>query len=354
MPSMRTAVLFISCVALAVSAAVTEPETIPALPAADFDVSLHAKDSSTLAGFPGKVVRVVYSSASGESRTSVTLLPNSSEVRTTLDAGEWRVFAEIDDLRTPGSDYAGMLTLSVSNSTSADLLLEQTGSVTGFVYDEHNRSVAGTRLHLQCVSSFYDPAVFGNFSASDEFGAFSSRFVPAETPCTLLASFNGKLGSADVRLARGELKSLRIVLTREKAVSDNPWTSAALIAALVIGLLAITAYLLFFKPKPKHHQPAARHQQQKAGAKTALEATGILRTKKMQDVTNTLPEGERRVVEFLLENDGRSRQSKIFYALLIPKTTLSRLLYSLENKNIVKTQKFGKIKQVELSEWFMQ
>ncbi len=335
------------------AAAQTEPETIPALPAADFDVALHVKDASTLSGFPGKVIRLLFSSAS-ETRTTVALLPNDSAARTSLDGGEWRIFGEIDDPQTPGSDYAGVLALPVSNSTSADLLLQQTGSLTGSVHDESNRSISGARLKLECVSSFHDAALLDDPSASDEYGAFSLRYVPAGTPCRLHAIYNGKLGAADFTLSKGELRNLRVTLTGEKASEENPLTPA-MIFVLAVAILVILAYLLFFRKTKKPQTSAA--QPQKHPAKTATPSPSsqqaILRTRKMRDVIATLPEGERRVVEHLLENNGRSRHSKIFYALLIPKTTLSRLLFSLENKNIVRTQKFGKIRQVELSEWFL-
>jgi hypothetical protein len=149
---MRNAIPLLLCLFLACFACAqqNEPEQIPPLPAADLDVSLHAADCSTLQSFPGKVIRLVFSSGM-ESRTSVTLLSNDSTVRTALDAGVWRIFAEIDDLDTDGSDYAGLLMLAVSNSTSADLLLQQTGSATGLVLDESNRSVAGRPGQHACL-----------------------------------------------------------------------------------------------------------------------------------------------------------------------------------------------------------
>ena len=67
----------------------------------------------------------------------------------------------------------------------------------------------------------------------------------------------------------------------------------------------------------------------------------------------TLKDRERKVVEFLLENENKSTQSKIRYETTIPKTSLIRIFESLENKNIIKIERVGKLKKIELTEWFL-
>jgi uncharacterized membrane protein len=39
--------------------------------------------------------------------------------------------------------------------------------------------------------------------------------------------------------------------------------------------------------------------------------------------------------------------------LRMPKTTLARLLDGLEQKNIVRIERFGKLKKVSLTAWFL-
>ncbi|MFH1199862.1 MAG: hypothetical protein V1708_02235 [Candidatus Micrarchaeota archaeon] len=348
---------------LAVLACAQQNETglIPPLPAADIEMSLAVKDAGTLSLFPDRIVRLVFFGASG-TITSVRLLPNDSIARVSLDAGDWTAFGEIDDPSTPGSDYAGRIRLAVSKPAAADLLLQQAGSASGFVYDEANRSVAGARLSLECGCSFCDMDAFAdmnNCSNSNEYGAFSMRFIPAGTSCRLFASSGERIGFIEFSVKRGEKKNLRINLTGEKAVSESI-LSPFLIAIIGVILAAVLAFVFFLKRNKRvstnssFASPKSSSQRHSAAKlSNRNDKPGIALTRKMRDVIATLPQGERRVVEHLLENNGRSRHSKIFYALLIPKTTLSRLLFSLENKKIINTRKFGKIRQVELSEWFL-
>jgi len=75
-------------------------------------------------------------------------------------------------------------------------------------------------------------------------------------------------------------------------------------------------------------------------------------TNKMRIVLNALNERERSIVELLLANEGRLKQAKIARELLMPKTSLTRAVQSLEKRNIVRTTPLGKHKIVELTDWF--
>ena len=73
---------------------------------------------------------------------------------------------------------------------------------------------------------------------------------------------------------------------------------------------------------------------------------------------------ERKVVSFILDEQEKHvaktgsakgfylHQAKIVYGTGIAKTTLVRLLQSLEQKKIIEWEKAGKIKKVKLTEWF--
>ncbi|MFH1106966.1 MAG: hypothetical protein V1787_03650 [Candidatus Micrarchaeota archaeon] len=344
---MKAALLLVVLFPLLLFAA-GEEDSIPALPAGDLEVLLTVKDTSTLSGFPGRVVSITYL-GDEDRKKSVSLASNESIVRASLDSGVWLLHAEIDDPATPGSDHAGFLRLNVTNQTSADLLLEPVGSVQGFVVDASNRTVSGARLQLQCASSFFDPSSLNDFPESDEFGAFSLRFVPAGS-CKVLASSAGMVGSLDVALEGGELKNVLIPLSSSKSVQENPDGMLPYVLSAAV-LLVILAFYFFWR-RPRRSIPSKAHAV-RTNVQSPPRHRAARRTAKMDAIMRTLPEGERRIVEFLLENGGRGRLSKVFYALLIPKTTLSRLVFSLENKNIVKTQKFGKIRQLELTEWFI-
>jgi uncharacterized membrane protein len=63
---------------------------------------------------------------------------------------------------------------------------------------------------------------------------------------------------------------------------------------------------------------------------------------KASAVLSTLSEREREIAVFLLKSGGRAKRSQVQHKLLIPKTSLLRLLRSLERKNIIKLTPFGR------------
>jgi len=75
-------------------------------------------------------------------------------------------------------------------------------------------------------------------------------------------------------------------------------------------------------------------------------------SKRALDVISTLPEREAAVVNHLLDNKGRDTQSRIRKKLLIPKTSLFRIIASLEKKNVVNAVKDGKAVKVSFTDWF--
>ena len=86
---------------------------------------------------------------------------------------------------------------------------------------------------------------------------------------------------------------------------------------------------------------------------TDFGAGSYLTGSRIKDIINTLNDKESLVVNFLLEHENKSTQSKLKYGVNIPKTTLSRLLEKLEAKNIINIERIGKAKKIELTGWFL-
>jgi uncharacterized membrane protein len=121
--------------------------------------------------------------------------------------------------------------------------------------------------------------------------------------------------------------------------------------------IAAVAVLMMRARKEKEEKPAAVHEvkrEEEAREVAPQQAYGeMLVTQRMLDVMKALNERERSVVEFLLRSNGKARQSKIAFALVMPKTSLLRALYSLEHRNIVVSEKAGRRKEIALSGWFV-
>ena len=73
-----------------------------------------------------------------------------------------------------------------------------------------------------------------------------------------------------------------------------------------------------------------------------------------KDIFKTLRKNEKAIIEFLVEEKESVYFSKIHYKTGLSKGSLSRNIKSLEDKNIIKTFKEGKIRKIMLSEWFLE
>jgi uncharacterized membrane protein len=79
----------------------------------------------------------------------------------------------------------------------------------------------------------------------------------------------------------------------------------------------------------------------------------IAKDSRIQGILATLNKDERAVVDFLLKHKFKATQPQIFKETLIPKTTLARQAINLQAKNIIQTRKIRKIKELELTDWFI-
>ena len=59
-------------------------------------------------------------------------------------------------------------------------------------------------------------------------------------------------------------------------------------------------------------------------------------------------------MNYLQLNKGEVNQAIIRHNTGIPRTSLSRIMSSLENKNIIKVRKEGKAVKVSLTDWFLE
>ncbi len=73
----------------------------------------------------------------------------------------------------------------------------------------------------------------------------------------------------------------------------------------------------------------------------------------MADITQTLGERQKKIVDLLMEYDGHMSSAEIRHYLDAPKATLSRDLNELEEKKIVDTVHVGRNRNVRLTKWFL-
>jgi len=265
----------------------------------------------------------------GTRETTLRYSDENGRISLNLEPGDWRLIAKIDDLSTPGKDYiSNDFKINLRNSTTEYLFVFPVGSLRGNVYNEIGERIANARVRVDCGRDLGDKD-----TVSDEFGSFSLYYVPVGV-CEVMAIYDNKVGSVTINITKGELKTINITLAHEvKSGSDL----RILLIAFILVIVAIIFYLSR-KRKPK----------------TGIEkATKIEITGRMRDIIQTLSDRERKIVELLIENNGKLTQAEIRHFLKIPKATVSRDINSLKRKGIVETIKIGRNKEIILTKWFL-
>lgn len=77
-------------------------------------------------------------------------------------------------------------------------------------------------------------------------------------------------------------------------------------------------------------------------------------TKTINDLLRVLKPDEKRVVELLIENNGKMLQKEIRWSLGYTRLKTHRIIEGLVERNIVKRRKVGSTNEIILSEWIME
>ncbi|MFH0971292.1 MAG: hypothetical protein V1835_01870 [Candidatus Micrarchaeota archaeon] len=324
----------------------------PALPQADYEVNFLIKDSGTSLLLKDRVVNFLFIREEQQIRNA-QLTGNDATASIRLDGGVWNLIAEMNDPVTPGNDYFGVLDLQVEGDANLTLFLMPVGTASGIVFID-NRTVPEAKIALKCASEFYNMGEYYSKLKTDEYGSFLLRSVPAGS-CEIFGSLNGKTGSLKMQLRQGELKIAQINLMHQQVPSgETNYVAISMIMAAAL-LVAIVVYSKYFHaPKHKEERRNGHAPKKRLVTKPDANKPAMGTTRKMAAIIQTLNENERNIVHFLIRNGGKGRQNKIYHELLIPKVTLSRAIFGLENKNIIQTKRLGKVKELELTDWFTQ
>lgn len=322
----------------------------PGLPASGHDIIFHIKDADTGKLITQKPIIIIFSKGNDQTR-SVQIIDSEGTVKSNIETGEYKVLAEINEQDSPGSDLFGMADVNISDDMNLTIYMMPVGSVSGIVLSD-NRTIDNSKIMLRCPSSYYDMGEFYKFVKTDEFGSFTLKYVPAGN-CEIFSSSDSKSGSVKFTIKEGELKIVEIDLMLPKTESQPMFATMQILMIISAFLLVgIVVYKKYFLGIGRHRIEITPKREKKIS--TASSQPEMKVTKKMAGILQTLNENERNIVKFLIQNNGKGRQNRIYHALLIPKVTLSRAIFSLENKNIIKSVRLGKVKELELTKWFIE
>jgi len=259
---------------------------------------------------------------------------DSRDMVAALETGRWTAVLKAED--AAGRKFISKPeTFNVAAGEYRTILLEMApaGVLAGNVFDENDAAAKNASVVVRCPGF---PQQRANTDAS---GAFRMDFVPAGS-CYLMADYEGRETNATVTVTQAREPS-PVVIRFEIEVSGEGAQAFSWAAAVVLAVVLAAAFLIL---RRKKETPAGEGKERK---KPELPSEG------MRAIMQTLPERERAVVEYLLSAKGKkAAQSKIRYALLIPKTSMFRIVDALEKKKVIERRGEGNRTVLLLSEWF--
>lgn len=243
------------------------------------------------------------------------------------------------------------------------IYLYPVGGLNGFVKDKLDTAIAEADLKFDCSKNF-NP---GFPERADRFGSFSLDYVPVGN-CTIYGSYEESLGVEEIEIKQGTKNFVEIKLDGA-LIMPRKDSFLPVLSVIIMILLLSGALIYYFKTKIKPPTKKGKQEEKeikvlKKGKQEEKEIKVLKKEieeiksledlgKREKDIFKTLRDNEKRIVEFLVQQKGPVYFSKIHYKTGLSKSSLFRNLRSLENKNIVKTSREGKIRKIELSPWFL-
>lgn len=306
----------------------------------EYSLSIVLKDAVT-----GKEVNnvlmnlVIKNEDTSEERTISSFLKKSS-FSLTLEKGNYKIKFMIDDITTNGKDYYAIYGVNLDKNVKEEVILLPVGSIQGSVLDNLNNLVPKTSLKIECDKDYGE---LGEIT-SDKFGSFKSLYLPVGE-CKITAKFNSAVGSDKVVIEQGKTKDIAIKLDKSAIGGSSSF--------LFYGIIFVLLIVLFFFSRKflKKRRGSKKEEMDVKPVETKKEAK---ESRRQEDLMKTLNDREKKVVRHLLDNDNKSTQAKIRHEVGIPKTSLIRVFTSLENKKILSVEKFGKLKKIKLTAWFLE
>ncbi len=222
-----------------------------------------------------------------------------------------------DDASTPGKDNYMQTTMALEYEMEKEITMLPVATINGIVKDKLENVIRGAELEYGC-NSYYD----NKFpSETSKFGTFIIDNAPIGQ-CTIHASKRDLVGNVNIELTQGELEEVVIVL--DQPVKEEQGLSVSWLILIVV-LICVAALHFIFRSKKKKED-----------------------FDPFETILKTLSANEKKVMTYLKDNDKKSTQAQLKTELMIPHTTLFRVLDRLEKKNLISVKKFGKVKKVEM------
>ncbi len=275
------------------------------------------------------------------------LATNTADVY--LAPGEYRIEFIIDDIDTPGKDYYYSESIQVTDDKENTVYAFPVASLRGTVVDKLNNIVNGAEIKLDCDKDYVARVNI----TTDKYGSFNTPIVPTGN-CIIIAVYKDFHDQQEVAFNHGDFESIDLALNTQ---TNSSFALFGLILLISVIALASVVMWLRLRHDKEHEQDELfnKHLEIKKPVRTRNASKSVKSLpSRVKDILPTLRDREKSIVQFLLDHDGTSSQSRIRFETKIPKTSLSRTFESLKAKNIVEIESFGKLKKIKLTKWFLE
>lgn len=292
------------------------------------------------------LVNLIVVDKESNSERNIPSFIRSNPITLRLEQGEYSLKFQIDDLSTPGKDYYVKQEISLNNPLEQEIIAFPVGSIKGVVYDTLNNLVSEALLKVECSKEYG-----GQFpEETDRVGSFSLDYAPLGE-CIITATANRAAGSGRITVEKGQSHTLEIRL--DSAVISEGGNSWSIFWSVIILVVIGVAGWFGWNYWQKRAKPTTQQKKAIQESNSIEQNQEEKRSKRTQDIINTLNEKEKKIITFLLNNQHMSTQAKIRYETGIPKTTLVRIFTSLQNKKVITIETVGKLKKIKLTNWFL-
>ena len=278
---------------------------------------------------------IIVNKKTGKKLNILRYVPSNGIIEVSLEPYQYTITFTIDIINTQGYDYFLESDFSMIEDSKKDVYLLPIGSVIGTVYDNQGNVIRNAKVNFKSNKGYCNVEE----TSTDNFGLFNVN-LPVGS-CKISATYGNYVGYTTVEIEHGKLAETEIILNKNISSSN-------LIFYVVIFLIVFILAAYFINSKKLKRRNLKIKEIEKDDSKRK-----IIEEPRIKDIINTLNDKESLVVNFLLEHENKSTQSKLKYDVNIPKTTLSRLLEKLEAKNIIKIERIGKAKKIGLTGWFL-
>jgi len=262
---------------------------------------------------------------------------SNGRIRLILDRGEWSIIMKTDDINTEGKDNLIQKEFSVAQNIYKTVFLMPVGSALIKVVDDLGNPVRYAVVNIQCSAEYGELSLI----KTDSSGYSLVSWIPVGT-CIASAEYDKMVGSQRIHIDKGKLTYSEIKLTKKMAGKSIKWFIIILLILLSLGIFFLLMNNFFIWRSPV-----------KLNSNNTVKEDIVQSNSRSEDILGTLRDNEKSVVDFLLKNKHVSYQASIRHNTNIPRTSLSRVLKSLESKRIVSVEKHGKSVRVKLTDWFL-